>query len=351
MLLLILSFILVECFFSCFFFVFLLFTVAANSAITPVSHQRALSLPITTQPNVFILNSVAITVTSATSSSSSPSNNNIYNSSMVSEPMVLNCCHQRTRSLPLTEETAVQPSSFVSANLPTNSLYKNILLHSNSTVSGLSSSNSSIAAQSGKSICQCTCDHRTNDLISTVTTTNHFTDNHHINCHFHQQSKYHQCINNRINNNNIHLANSQRFSQCSHGNLPLISHKNDQMIANESMLRMLIGNKTMTNSMDSIAEDQILSTPLSQLDDANVHPPNNTVSPAIHIDSYIDTITNCSMSPQTVSNAPTPSSLSVSSTIYGGSMHSLTMTSSNAANTNRTRNNINTTRSMYIECI
>lgn len=248
---------------------------------------------------------------------------------MATEPMMIHCCHQRTRSLPLTEETAV-PSPFASPHMPSNSLYKNILLNSNSTQTGLSASNSSIPVLSGKSQCHCASSHRAmaSEFICSVST-NQFNEYHHQSCHYHQQSsKYHQCIASRINNNNLHLANSQRFSQCSHGNLPLIGHKNEPIL-NESILRMLIGNKNMTNSMDSIAEDQILST--AQPDD--VIAPIATVAMIISETKH-DTMGNCAMT-------------SSSSAINGGGVPAMAAAVSGGGG--RSRNTSNSTRSMYFD--
>lgn len=333
-----------------------------------VTHQRAFSLPITTASTT---TTSTLSTNLLTSSLNSNSNKNIINyknnfnkssdqltdKSLVTIQMPktilpllspappptatdfinnnltnvnhINCFHQRTRSLPLTEETSAQALAFQSPSASSSS--SSLLLHSsggiglaatttatgivtknhknpnvgasqcglllnNSTLSSLSSlnssSNSSITGINGSGISIL------NKLCENVCTVRNYdgTRQHQAKCCFYQYSSqqkqqqqqqqhnynrkdnrnisstYNHCNNNNNNNNSNNHHNHHQNSIINHkqndNNLfPLQScnnnNNNNNIETSDSYLMMTSSRKSMTNSMDSIDENQILAIPNS----------------------------------------------------------------------------------------
>lgn len=368
------------CFFFYLCFLSIFAVVAANSfsVVVPndlnvshhqltVSHQRAFSLPITTtacsasnESNIHIRSSTQLTDMPPKPSSLSNNNqNNIKvltnrshayhamdadtNSTFVTKSNHINCFHQRTRSLPLTEEETIAEiqfhqlpsvSSSSSSSLlhpATNAMHR--LTNANSCVSSLSSmhssSNSSITTNgvdlNGSSIlrklCENLCTQKTPDgnrkhqpkccfynsteqsmhtkLSSaaskkdrSINKTHHFHQ-----CHLHPKIINHkQCDNfnnslpsqnnaaanlNKGNCNNMTNSNNHHIHHFNNNNNNLDATNNDSAYLLMTSTQP-INRKGMNNSMDCIDENNILA----------IEHVSNTIPNNNHFDEHINNYNN-----------------------------------------------------------
>lgn len=235
----------------------ILYTSTCNifTATSSVCHQRALSLPIAATP-VGIGHRLPIDDTSeyvesqppgdspTPTSPQPPQNNMITTTSYTIQPM-----HQRTRSLPLTEETAIQVTSFHSNASPPPA-HNNNNNNNNSNSLNANCTCPKTGSTDSKKIHSRTCN--LNVLHNSYNHLHHINNNHQNPPSSHHHHQAHPAattishFNSRHNSNHFDLMMNEHHHHHHHRSGIGGGHGGEQMVP---------ASVAMTSSMDSIVED------------------------------------------------------------------------------------------------